>query len=142
MLQQGASIRQIAAEIGVDHSTVSREIKKRRLPSNKTYGIYIINECKLRQSCTVENLCFRNTRQGELPSSMCKHKCSACRVISCNSFCEKFIPETCDRLINSPGVCNGCNLEQNVHYLNIITFQKKPINNIKQLLVIQEKEHT
>jgi IS30 family transposase len=112
MLQQGASIRQIAAEIGVDHSTVSREIKKRRLPSNKTYGIYIINECKLRQSCTVANLCFRNTRQGELPSSMCKHKCSACRVISCNSFCEKFIPETCDRLINSPGVCNGCNLER------------------------------
>ena len=28
MLQQGASRRQIAAEIGVDHSTVSREIKK------------------------------------------------------------------------------------------------------------------
>ena len=28
MLQQGASRHQIAAEIGVDHSTVSREIKK------------------------------------------------------------------------------------------------------------------
>ena len=112
LLAKSKSIRFIALQIGVSHTTILREIKKHRIASFKTFGIYILNNCIYRKKCSEKNICSLNTRQGELPSFICKQKCSACREINCNSYCEKFVAEKCDRLINSPGVCNGCNLER------------------------------
>ena len=112
MLAENKSIRQIGIQTNAHYTTVSRDIKKHRIPSDKTFGIYILNNCIHRKNCSVKNLCTMHIGQGQLPKSMCKQKCSACREISCNLFCEKFQPEYCDRLINSPGVCNGCKQER------------------------------
>ena len=117
------------------------------MSSDKTLGIYILNNCIYRKNCSVKNLCAMHIGQGQLPKSMCKQKCSACREISCNSFCEKFQPECCDRLINSPGVCNGCKQEHKCslskyYYIADVAEEqyKKTLSGSRQGTHIEDRE--
>lgn len=98
-LYAGASIRQIADEIGKAASTVSREIQGHRIVSDKSGYGRIANRCIHRMDCCASNLCAE-----------CKHEgsrfCRTCNL--CNSVCADYTEEHCDKLTSAPYVCNGC----------------------------------
>ena len=97
-LTEGASFRQIAAELDKDPGTISREIKKHRV-SEET-GAYgrAYNPCIHRRTCEKTRLCktcTRNVRQ-----------CRSCP--HCTENCSEFEEEVCPRIAKPPYVCNGC----------------------------------
>ena len=95
-LKHGDSFKEIARSIGKSPSSVSREILKHRLDSDKgAYG-RIINRCIYRRDCNRQRVCDIN----------CSKRCSACT--KCNASCPNFEEEICERLSHPPYVCNGC----------------------------------
>jgi IS30 family transposase len=100
-LRHGSSIKKIAAMIGKHHSTVAREIRARRIDSNKGAAGRITNRCILRRECDRLQLCI------DRPD--CTRRCSTCN--RCNSVCPDFREEVCANLSVPPYVCNGCNEE-------------------------------
>lgn len=99
-LKNQKSFREIAIDIGKSHTTVSREIIKHRVVSDKgAYG-RVTNRCISRLNCSRFSLC--DTR--------CKRKCSVCN--KCNSICPEFQEEFCEKLNQIPYVCNGCDKER------------------------------
>ncbi len=98
-LGANTSFRQIALLLGKHPSTISREIKARRILSpHKPYG-RTKNACLHRHGCTISKLC-----------DACDHPnirfCCFCH--DCNEQCPDFVEERCPRLEQSPYVCNGC----------------------------------
>lgn len=79
-------------------STISREIRKRSVDSNKSAPFRIPNHCLHRNSCSVSFLC--------LEKANCTKICRSCKW--CNSKCPDFEEEFCSRLTSPPYVCNGC----------------------------------
>jgi transposase, IS30 family len=97
-LKHGLSLKKIASAIGKHHSTVAREIRARRVASDKgAYG-RITNRCASRLSCGRRQLCVGKPD--------CVRRCSLCRL--CNSVCPDFREEVCPGLSAPPYVCNGC----------------------------------
>ena len=104
-LNKDLSFRSIAESMGKDPSTISREVRKHRIPSRKTSESCVLNNCRHRFECNIDGLCRKlQTR--------CKCKCSACQLHSCNELCHMFSAEVCPRLVNAPYVCNGCHRER------------------------------
>ena len=101
-LKNGESISQIAKALGKSTSTVSREIQNRSLESDKGAVGRIMNRCVHKQDCQKRDIC------PQFPCSYPRHHehCSLCK--KCNSVCEEFEEEFCQRLKKSPYVCNGC----------------------------------
>ena len=87
---------QISEHIHKDATTVSKEIKKYRTEYFPSKFNTKNNFCKLKRSCTLKNLC----------SSNCNSECSKCE--KCNTVCEKFEKDICEKLLKPPYVCNGC----------------------------------
>jgi IS30 family transposase len=98
MLKERVSIKQIAKEIGKDKSTVSREIRKHALASDKYAPYRTHNRCAKSGGCQKRQLCF------DKPN--CTKRCSTCNF--CNSMCDEFEEQICQRLFDPPYVCNGC----------------------------------
>ena len=98
LLKKGDSIKEIARSLGKSTSTISREIKKRAVPSDKSALGRVRNRCIYRRDCKIIQLC------GDKPD--CTRRCSACN--RCNSVCPEFTEEICPRLSLPPYVCNGC----------------------------------
>ena len=109
-LDAGTSLRQIAADVGKDPSSISYEIKKHRImkphPKNDLNLDGIHNKCTLRHNCKKENLC--NSAE-----AICKRLCKSCP--RCNSVCKDFTPRDyhCSLLDKAPYVCNGCKRKVN-----------------------------
>ena len=99
-LHHGMSLQQIARKLGKSHSTISREVLKHRVDSDKGAVGRITNRCVFRRNCEVYNLC---------PGRRCQRKCSACHT--CNAVCPKFQEDICRKLSVPPYVCNGCSEE-------------------------------
>ena len=83
---------------GQKHITISRGIKKRAVPSDKSAAYRVRNRCICRRDCKVIQLCE------DKPD--CTRRCSTCN--RCNSICPDFVDEICQRLSFPPYVCNGC----------------------------------
>ncbi|NLK84259.1 MAG: IS30 family transposase [Lentisphaerae bacterium] len=96
-LHRQMSLQQIARKLGKSHSTISREVLKHRVDSDKGAVGRITNRCVFRRNCEVYNLC---------PGRRCQRKCSTCR--NCNAVCPKFQEDICRKLSIPPYVCNGC----------------------------------
>ena len=96
------SIKEIARILGKSTSTISREIKKHSVPSDKSAVGRIRNRCIYRRSCTKFYLC-------EDKPDCNKQRCSVCSL--CNSVCPDFVEEVCQQLSFPPYVCNGCGTE-------------------------------
>lgn len=95
-LKQRDSFKEIARKIGKSPSSVSREVLKHRVDSDKgAYG-RITNRCIYRRNCDRLRVCDSN----------CSKRCSACT--KCNASCPNFEEEICERLSLPPYVCNGC----------------------------------
>lgn len=99
MLDQGESFKRIAAAIGKNCTSISREIRN-HLEFKKTgaYG-HPFNACAHRKDCTLRSLCGHCA----FPSKKYCHFCE-----KCNSNCKDFVEERCPKLEKPPYVCNGC----------------------------------
>lgn len=102
LLRARKSIKEIARSLGKSPSTISREIKKHAVPSDKSAVGRIRNRCVHRRNCSKIYLC-------EDKPNCKKQRCSSCNL--CNSVCPEFVEEHCQRLASPPYVCNGCETE-------------------------------
>ena len=100
-LDQKSSLRSIAARLGKDPSTLSKEIKKHRSFQEHNHFNEPKNKCALAANCKKKNIC-------EIYAPVCKRLCRFCN--HCNSHCKDFFPRSyhCDKLDKAPFVCNGC----------------------------------
>lgn len=100
LLNAKVSIKKISKDLQKSHTTISREIKKRRVideASKKPRK----NFCSHKKKCMKRSLC-------KVPPPTCQNRCCTCRYFACNEICNDFIEDHCDRLSKSPYVCNGC----------------------------------
>ncbi len=107
-LDSGLSLRQIAASIGKDPSTVSKEIRKHRTEHPHNSFNEPKNKCVYALTCKKKNIC-------EIYAPVCKSMCRKCP--QCNRVCEDFVPRSfhCDKLDKAPFVCNGCSRKCGCH---------------------------
>jgi len=125
MLKEGTSIKGIAKELGRSASTVSREIRARSVPSDKSGYGRIANRCVFRKSCVKCQLCE------DKPD--CTRQCRLCKL--CNSKCADYEEEVCLRLYEPPYVCNGCIDERNCTLRKSYYFHKKAHEAYREMLV-------
>ena len=100
-LEQRLSLRSIAAQLGKDPSTVSKEIKKHRSFQEHNHFNEPRNKCASFKDCKKMNICGTY-------APVCRKLCRLCS--HCNSHCKDFSPRSyhCPSLDKAPFVCNGC----------------------------------
>lgn len=99
MLSDNQSFKKIAAVLGKNCTTISREVRN-HLEFKKTGGYgRPFNACIHRRDCFHYSLCSQ--------CSLSTHK-RCCFCSKCNSNCPDFVEETCKKLYSPPYVCNGC----------------------------------
>jgi IS30 family transposase len=125
LLRNGKSIKEIARTLDKSTSTISREIKKRAVPSDKSAAYRVRNRCVHRRSCKKIQLCE------DKPD--CTRRCSACS--HCNSVCPDFVEEICLRLSSPPYVCNGCVDERKCTLRKQYYLHRPAQKSYKELLV-------
>lgn len=87
------SIRSIAKELGKSPSTILREIRNHSVIIKEEF-----TDCLNRKDCNCRHLCGKTD---------CKKLCSRCSI-PCRKFCSDYVKAFCDKLAESPYVCNGC----------------------------------
>ena len=101
LLEVRQSFSTIAEELGVNKTTISREVKIHRTEHDvRSYGSK--NRCEHRESCEKSALCPGMSKKCN--GKKCKH----CRNVLCNNVCKDYIEKHCERLDKTPYVCNGC----------------------------------
>ena len=96
-MKEGRSFKRIAAELGKDPSTISKEVRAHIIVSEKkdTY-----NPCLHRKECS------HNSDICEQCSYRWGHPCNRCR--GCYTHCPDYEEQSCSRLLKPPYVCLGC----------------------------------
>ena len=102
MLRMGWLVAQIASKLGRPDCTIAREIRNRRIDSNKGVRRTSSATCALYDSCRRTKVCPVDCGMRKL--------CKNC--LCCVEACADFLPRTCHRLTSSPFVCNGCERER------------------------------
>ena len=125
LLKEGVSLKKIAEELGRSTSTISREIRARALPSDKSAYGRSANRCILRKGCIKCQLC------DDKPD--CTRHCAGCKL--CNSICPDFEEEVCLRLYDPPYVCNGCFDERKCTLRKRYYIHKKAHEAYREMLV-------
>ncbi|MBR0149226.1 MAG: IS30 family transposase [Lachnospiraceae bacterium] len=100
MLKNRESFRSIGTAIGKDPTTISKEVRNHLVFSQTGCLGHAYNNCIHRRGCKEAWIC-----------EDCKHtrlasRCWACG--QCNTFCDKYVPDACAKLLKPPYVCNGC----------------------------------
>ena len=127
LLHRRESFKGIGRILGKSHTTISREIRSRSIPSNKSAPFRVANRCLYRKGCEKTKVCTN-------PKVVCKHtRCTFC--IHCNSVCPDFKEEHCGRLKKPPYVCNGCDEESRCTLRKRYYFAKKAQDAYKQTLI-------
>ena len=101
-LKEGKNFTEIANEIGVNKSTISREIKSKRyfIHHKNVTTIQTKNVCIHRYKCNIKEKC-KNRK--------CFYRNKNCRFCDgCNGYCDEFEEEICTKYNFAPYVCNGC----------------------------------
>ena len=104
-LKEGRPFVDIAAIIGKDPSTVSKEIKAHLTVKETGTRSRGFNPCARRNTCDKTGLC----KEGCIPEGApwhCEPYCVLCS--KCNKVCLDFIEENCKTLTKPPYVCNSC----------------------------------
>lgn len=96
----------IAKELGVNKTTISREVKAGRMEHDvRSFGSK--NRCVHREDCDKNDLCPGMSKK-------CKTKrCKHCRRVLCNNICKDYSEKHCELLDRAPYVCNGCTQRKN-----------------------------
>lgn len=105
LLKQDKSIRQIAKALNRDPTTIAKEIKKHLEVKETGCGGRPFNQCKHSDQCLKTKVCG---------AKWCLDFCYKCS--KCNSVCDEYEEQICERLISSPYCCNGCNKTRSCHY--------------------------
>ncbi|MDD4019946.1 MAG: helix-turn-helix domain-containing protein, partial [Kiritimatiellae bacterium] len=124
MLKGNASLKSIARAVGKAHTTVSREIRQRRVESLKGAAGRVANRCASRKGCQRFQLC------ADRPD--CTRKCSLCKW--CNLKCPDFREELCAKLFSPPYVCNGCRAEKDCTLRKQFYLHRPAHGNYRDLL--------
>ncbi len=96
-LERQLSLKDIAAFITKDPTTVSKEIRRHRMEKTQKRRTAL---CIHREQCAKTNMCGY---------SYCgKKPCGKCTQRSCHAYCDEYRAATCRRLERAPHVCNGC----------------------------------
>jgi len=98
-LRQRQSLKSIANNLSKSTSTISREVRKHSIVSNKFAAHYPANRCVNRRDCSRSQIC------DDKPDCVRK-RCATCK--HCNDACPAFEEEVCFKLFDPPYVCNGC----------------------------------
>lgn len=103
-LEQGRSFKDIARFLCKDPTTISKEVRLRRMDDVHPKRIFNNphNFCTRRFRCRKTNVCGKII--------LCDTKCASC--IKCNQACPSFVKEQCSRLDRAPYVCNGCSKQR------------------------------
>lgn len=96
-LDNNMPFKEIAKYICKDPTTISKEIKKRRI-LNPRNDFVNFNHCLHRRNCGLKNVCNRTIS--------CRKQCSTCNAY--NAHCSRFTKEICPVVVKAPYVCNGC----------------------------------
>jgi IS30 family transposase len=96
MLDKRCSFNEIATKINKDPTTISKEVRKRRVIEGGNVRFKPKNDCLNRRNCKISKLCIGCT----------KSRCSMCST--CNKVCKDYIQDKCNKLLKAPYVCNGC----------------------------------
>jgi IS30 family transposase len=103
-LKERKSFKKIAMEIGRDCTTISKEVRSRRV--FKQVGSFgtRFNDCSHRRECFENNLCKENA----CPKKLCKR----CQKEQCYKLCRNYEKELCPDREKPPYVCDGCTKKQ------------------------------
>jgi IS30 family transposase len=112
MLNDRKSFKSIAKELDKDCTTVSKEVRLRRI--SKCTGAYgrVFNDCLQRRNCPQTGVCGK--------PGCTKKRCCFCG--ECAPFCSEYKKESCALRQRPPYVCNGCEarkkctLEKTLYY--------------------------
>lgn len=100
-LDKGSRFNVIAASLGKDPTTISKEVKKHRIIQKHNPFNEPKNKCIHFPKCKKKQLCNMHT-------AYCSRVCRLCPY--CNSHCDDFEPRDyhCKKTDHAPYVCNGC----------------------------------
>lgn len=112
-LKDSFSIRRIADMLGVNPSTISREIKSHKIKHTPEH-------C----DCTNYFGCRRHKACKSSNSEPCEKLCRTCS--KAKTHCNAYVQEVCDRAkANGTGVCNFCDKKYNCRHTRYIYKAKK-----------------
>jgi IS30 family transposase len=102
MLNDRESFKSIARKLDKDCTTVSKEVRLRRI--SKRTGAYgrAFNDCLQRRDCPQTGVCDK--------AGCTKKRCCFCG--QCVPFCQEYKKESCALRQQAPYVCNGCEARQ------------------------------
>jgi len=94
------SFKQIARELSRDCSTISKEIRARRVFKQTGALGTPFNDCVYRSECSENSLCT---------DGPCRRRtCKRCTDKRCRSLCSNYEKILCEKREKPPYVCNGC----------------------------------
>ena len=95
---EGRTLAYMARELGVDATSVSRELKRNRRSDGRSSSPSCRNDCARRKTCKVRRICDPD----------CGRRCSSCAQQCREGGCPGYERELCRRTHRAPFVCNGC----------------------------------
>lgn len=97
MVAKGNKAKEIGDALGMDPTSVSRELKRNRTKTKETENDgTLCRSCLHKRGCTIKKVCG---------SLSCSQRCNGCKAVA---KCRKYAEFACNRLNRFPFVCNGC----------------------------------
>lgn len=97
MLSKDNTAKSIAAVLGMDATSISRELKRNRvLRRDALTGESLCSSCLYQKGCSIKKVCGSLT---------CNQRCNGCKAFK---HCRKYIKFECKRVDRFPFVCNNC----------------------------------
>ena len=121
-LDEGKNFREISDDVGKHKTTISKEVKNNSTILKKSNFNHGFNNCKIKRDCIYTNIC----------NIGCSKKCSNCQ--KCNFVCTNYIPNTCDKLLKPPYVCNNCFTKKGCNKEKVIYKAKEAHESYLKLL--------
>lgn len=104
-LKEALSFADIAASVGKDPSTISKEIRGHLVVKETGTRSRPFNPCMGRKICTIQRKVCATCDQ---TYNWHNRDCYCAQCGKCNEACPDFVEETCKTLGKPPYVCNGC----------------------------------
>lgn len=95
---EGRTLAYMSRELGVDATSISRELRRNRRCDGRSGSPTSRNKCARRKTCGLRRICDPD----------CKRKCSSCGRECREGGCPDYEEEWCRRTHRAPFVCNGC----------------------------------
>jgi len=109
-LDEKYTLKEIAARLGKDSTTISKEIKRNRVVSSRKNRSELLS-CQKHKDCDKKHICTES----------CDRLCKKCKIVNCYRACPDYSSKKCVKLSRFPYVCNGCirtiacNTERNLY---------------------------